>query len=55
MNTGMCDFGTLIYFHIDSYWFLKNGALDGAQWSTDNITISPDTGRINNGYGNHQS
>lgn len=45
MNTGMCDFGTLIYFHIDSYWFLKNGALDGAQWSTDNITISPDTSR----------
>ena len=45
MNTGLCGFVTLIYFHIDSYWFLKNGALDGAQWSTDNITISPDTSR----------
>lgn len=45
MNTGLCGFGTLIYFHIDSYSFLKNGALDGAQWSTDNITISPDTSR----------
>lgn len=45
MNTGLCGFGTLIYFHIDSYRFLKNGALDGAQWSTDNITISPDTSR----------
>lgn len=45
MNTGLFGFGTLIYFHIDSYRFLKNGALDGAQWSTDNITISPDTSR----------
>lgn len=45
MNTGLCGFGTLIYFHIDSYRFLKNGAPDGAQWSTDNITISPDTSR----------
>ena len=54
MNTGMCDFGTLIYFHIDSYWFLKNGALDGAQWSTDNINIIHDTGTINNGYGNQK-
>lgn len=24
---------------------MKNGALDGAQWNTDNITISPDTSR----------
>lgn len=41
MNTGMCGFATLIYFHMDSYRFLKNGA----PWSTDNITISPDTSR----------
>lgn len=45
MNIGLCGFGTLIYFHMDSYRFLKNGALDGAPWSTDNITISPDISR----------
>lgn len=46
MNTGCIGFDILIYFHVNSYRFLKNGALDGAQWSTDNITISPDTSRI---------
>lgn len=45
MNTGLCGFVILKHFHLDSYWFLKNGALDGAQWSTDNIIISPDTSR----------
>jgi len=35
--------------------YLLFNILDGAQWSTDNITISPDTSRINNGYENHQS
>lgn len=34
-----------IYFHVNSYRFLKNGALDGAQWSTDNISINPNTSR----------
>ncbi len=45
MNTGCLGFATLIYFHVNSYRFLKNGALDGAQWSTNNIFVSPDTSR----------
>jgi hypothetical protein len=45
MNTGWCGFDTLIYFHVNLYRFLKNGALDGAQWSTNNISISPNTSR----------